>query len=347
MTDQAQNDERAEFARQLAQLYQQGGASAVRSALQQAGAPPELIDGLIEQLEAAASSAPAQSTMPDETIKMLVGNTVAVKTGVPEKLADWQRDLTQIRTDFAGRGADWAIEVAFADALLAVLQDCPATLPADNPYGKHLNEAQANIRAYHAGGGAGSAAEELTQEQQFERTMALLAEVYRTQGAEAVRAGLQQAGMDAETIEAVIAKLAADAAEAEEEEDDDDDAPAAELSDEEKLEQVMSALTEIYRQHGEAGVRAALEQSGMPAEMLEAVLGQVRQRAGAFAAPQAQPPAPAHQPPSAASAPDPQMQGYLQVYRERGEFGLVAHLAVAGVPPSKQQEIIAQVKAMG
>jgi hypothetical protein len=36
--------------------------------------------------------------------------------------------------NFAGRGDEWAIEVAFPDALLAVLDGESPALPADNPY---------------------------------------------------------------------------------------------------------------------------------------------------------------------------------------------------------------------
>jgi len=76
----------------------------------------------------------APSTLPAETIQSLARNTVAVKTQVLDKLDGWRGQLQQIRTEFVSKGGDWNIEVAFIDALLAVLSDQPASVPHDNPY---------------------------------------------------------------------------------------------------------------------------------------------------------------------------------------------------------------------
>lgn len=46
---------------------------------------------------------------------------------------EWREDLTQLRVDSASRGEEYAIEVAFADALLAVLDGDSPSLPEDNP----------------------------------------------------------------------------------------------------------------------------------------------------------------------------------------------------------------------
>ncbi len=126
----------------LAGLYAQGGADAIREALK-GQAPDEVIGAMIAQVAqaAAGTGAPsATSALPDETTNWLAGNTVAVKTQMREKLDEWRQQLGEIRVDFAGRGDDWAIEVAFADALLAVLADQPAVLPDDNPYQLYLRQ---------------------------------------------------------------------------------------------------------------------------------------------------------------------------------------------------------------
>jgi tetratricopeptide (TPR) repeat protein len=140
-------DPQAEFARQIMQLYAQGGAAAVRDALLGAGATPEQIDSILAQVEA-ATSAPASaaaSTLPDETVQMLCGNTVAVRTSVPEKLDEWQAQLVAIHADWLTRGDDWANEVAFAAALLAVLAGESPALPDENPYADVVAQVVKNI----------------------------------------------------------------------------------------------------------------------------------------------------------------------------------------------------------
>ena len=98
------------------------------------------------QLPAEQSS---QSTLPQDTINTLTGNTVAVKTDENEQLGEWRTALQSFRDSSATRGDDWLPEVAFVDALLAVLNDQPATLPDDNPYQPALQQVIAAITDYH------------------------------------------------------------------------------------------------------------------------------------------------------------------------------------------------------
>lgn len=131
-----EEEELAAFMQAVQTVFAQGGADAVREMLKGQG-PDEVIEAVIEQVAQASGNSPAQnspSTLPDETVQMLTGSTAAVKTSVPEKLDEWQGRLREIRADFAGRGPDWDIEVAFADTLLAVLDDQLAELPESNPY---------------------------------------------------------------------------------------------------------------------------------------------------------------------------------------------------------------------
>jgi hypothetical protein len=145
-----EDDEQAQAMRMLAQLYAQGGADAVRGALAEANVPEEVMTGLLEQLAqmTADDSAPQVSTAPRkaglsaETVQMLVRKTVAAKTNEPDNQYGWKNHLRQLKNSWS------ATEVAFADALLALLDDKPASLPPDNPYSKYLDEAKAQIAHY-------------------------------------------------------------------------------------------------------------------------------------------------------------------------------------------------------
>jgi len=110
------------------------------------------LEQLNRQRDGGSTPAPSgPSTLPAETVNVLAGNTVAVKTGVPEKLDEWRTQVQHVRADFAGRGADWVIEVAFADALLAVLDDQPAALPDDNLYAGVVRQVVEAIEAFRRG----------------------------------------------------------------------------------------------------------------------------------------------------------------------------------------------------
>ncbi len=152
-SSQNQNDHAAEAMRALAQLYSQGGAGGVRAAL--AGKLPDAaIDLLLQQLAGMPiQDANPPATLPKEMVEGMARNTIAVKTGVPDKLDEWRQNLTQLRADFAGEGDDYATEVAFADALLTLLDDGAPSLPPDNPYADVIAEVARAIAAYREGGG--------------------------------------------------------------------------------------------------------------------------------------------------------------------------------------------------
>jgi hypothetical protein len=72
-------------------------------------------------------------------------------------LTEWREELTNARTDWLTRGEDWTIEVAFANALLAVLDDQAPALSPDNPYADVVQGIIAAIEKYREenGGDAG------------------------------------------------------------------------------------------------------------------------------------------------------------------------------------------------
>jgi hypothetical protein len=117
------------------------------------GLPEAAIEGLIAQLGQAGASAgaPSLSLLPTEQIERLVGNTIAVKTDVPDKIGEWRGALQQAQQKFAAQGVDWQIEVEFVDALLAVLDGTPPALTADHPYRQFVDHVQSSIEQFNRG----------------------------------------------------------------------------------------------------------------------------------------------------------------------------------------------------
>jgi len=94
---------------------------------------------------------PTQSTLPQDTINTLTVNTAAVKTSAGAQFDEWRTALQSFRDSSTTRGDDWLPEVAFADALLAVLDDQPASLPDSNPYQSAVQKVIEAIADYHKG----------------------------------------------------------------------------------------------------------------------------------------------------------------------------------------------------
>jgi tetratricopeptide (TPR) repeat protein len=126
--------------RQLKPVYDQIGADALREALVGQGLPAEVVEDILARLAAMPSEgAPAPepqapNTLPENTVKGLAGNTVAVMTSVREKRNEWRGILVNQRAQWVEKGADYTIEVVFADALLAILDGQPPVIASDNPY---------------------------------------------------------------------------------------------------------------------------------------------------------------------------------------------------------------------
>jgi tetratricopeptide (TPR) repeat protein len=97
-----------------------------------------MLNRLRATLSGSSAQDQAQSIMPQEQIEALLSNTFAVKTSSPENLDNWRGRLEAFRQQATAQGPDWAIELAFAEALLGLLDDQPATLPEDNPYWPYL-----------------------------------------------------------------------------------------------------------------------------------------------------------------------------------------------------------------
>ena len=78
----------------------------------------------------------------------MVNNTIAVKTSVSERRNEWREVLVSFHDEVAPRGANWAFETAFSEALLALLDDLPAQLSEGNPYQPYLQRAIESIKQY-------------------------------------------------------------------------------------------------------------------------------------------------------------------------------------------------------
>ena len=81
-------------------------------------------------------------------MNVLAENSIVVKTDANVAFNAWHKQLQVFRDSFAAQGDNWLTEVAFCDALLAVLDDQPTSLPDDNPYQSTLQQVMAAIADY-------------------------------------------------------------------------------------------------------------------------------------------------------------------------------------------------------
>mgnify|MGYP005861058339 CR=1 FL=1 len=108
-----------------------------------------------EEVQAASDQTTSEgpSTLPAETVQTLAQNTYAVMTGAPEHLDDWRAQLQDLLGQWSQNGPDYAIEVAFAQALLGILDGESPALPDDNPYADVVRQVVAAIAEHRSGSG--------------------------------------------------------------------------------------------------------------------------------------------------------------------------------------------------
>lgn len=125
------------------EMYLQQGEEAVRIALKEFGVPDHIIEQLIARIIQKAHNFPQISTintLPEETIEGIIKNTYLVKTSMPDELENWRTTLKALNQEWIAEGENYAIEVAFAESLLALLDDKPTSLPKENPYHLYLQQ---------------------------------------------------------------------------------------------------------------------------------------------------------------------------------------------------------------
>lgn len=212
MTDEDGRDDEVgseEAMQELVRFYAERGPDALREMLR-GHMPDAVIEAFLQQLADDATALQPQETLPAETVNLMAGNTYAVITNAPDQLEEWRPQLQKLRAEFAASGDDWAIEIAFADALLALLDNKPALLPDDNPYAPVLQQVKEAIKNYRAGeDDPGPDDEEDDDEADAQESLRMLAQLYAERGPDALREMLTGQMPDA-LIDKLLERLAAE-----------------------------------------------------------------------------------------------------------------------------------------
>ena len=131
-----------------------------------------------------------------QQLDMLIGNTVAVRTTMPEKRAEWRKGVVEMRE--IAQNNNVVDEVAFFNAILNVIDGVDASLPDANPYREHLLSILKGI----ASGGPPPPRENPNNEGAGnpEEAIQAMAKIYREQGEAVLRQVLKQNQMPDEMI---------------------------------------------------------------------------------------------------------------------------------------------------
>ncbi len=105
----------------------------------------EMVERALQEKMLPVDGVPLPSTLPTEHLSVLVSNTIAVVTIMPEHLAEWRETIAEALADAEQRGTDWQIEVDFYTAILAILDGQAPSLPADHPYAASITAIQEGI----------------------------------------------------------------------------------------------------------------------------------------------------------------------------------------------------------
>lgn len=93
-------------------------------------------------------------------VGIIVNNTVAVMTAMPERRDEWHAVLDQELENARQGGADWQIEVEFFTAILALLDGQEVNLPSGHAYAAAFEQIKQGI----ATGGADVSMEDVPEE---------------------------------------------------------------------------------------------------------------------------------------------------------------------------------------
>ncbi len=122
----------------LADIYKQAGEAGLRQMLTENNLPEAQIEEILIAIMAEVGGNDNDDTRPDmlpfETIREWVSNTYAVKKGDTANLEAWREQLQGAKSQMSAMGDEWANEVQFVEALLAVLRDETPNLPNVHPY---------------------------------------------------------------------------------------------------------------------------------------------------------------------------------------------------------------------
>jgi tetratricopeptide (TPR) repeat protein len=115
-----------------------------------------VLQAVLDSIGGSHPSPSADTTIPQPEADVYVRAVVDALTGTPGMLAQARELLDTYRRRLEQRGADWAGERAFIDALLSMLSGRPARLAAGNPYRPLVERAAEEVTRYgeiRAGGG--------------------------------------------------------------------------------------------------------------------------------------------------------------------------------------------------
>jgi tetratricopeptide (TPR) repeat protein len=123
---------------------------------QVAGRAEEIVQEALRDGLLPGDQAQGSSTMPADQLNVIVSNTIAVMTAVPERRDEWREAMQRELEDARQQGDDWQIEVEFFTAILVLLDGQAADLPGGHPYAPALE----HIRQGMAEEGDGEGTEE-------------------------------------------------------------------------------------------------------------------------------------------------------------------------------------------
>jgi tetratricopeptide (TPR) repeat protein len=112
---------------------------------QVAGREEEILQKALQDGLPPGAQAQSSSTMPAESVAIIVNNTIAVMTVMPERRDEWREAIRQDLEQARQRGADWQIEVEFYTAILTLLDGQAADLPGGHPYAAALEQIKQGI----------------------------------------------------------------------------------------------------------------------------------------------------------------------------------------------------------
>lgn len=108
-----------------------------------------VLQAVLDQIDRQRPLPSADSTIPPSEAGVYVRAALDALTQAPETLAEARASLDVYRRLLEGRGADWAYERAFVEALLDMLAGRPARLAAGNPYRPLVERAAEEVTRYH------------------------------------------------------------------------------------------------------------------------------------------------------------------------------------------------------
>jgi hypothetical protein len=105
----------------------------------------EIVERALQEKRLPDAVEQSPSTLPPEQINVIVNNTIAVMTILPERRDEWRETISRILQNAQQRGSDWQIEVEFYTAIIAILDGQSPSLSTDHPYAPAIAAIQEGI----------------------------------------------------------------------------------------------------------------------------------------------------------------------------------------------------------